>query len=74
MDPLTCGDLNPHEPDLVSWQYADQYCRKHNMTLLTVGYKEEELHAGSLQTSYTTHGFRYDMQFIYLGLFTQVRK
>ncbi len=71
-DFVTCQTLLPHEPDLVSWKYADNHCRANSMALLTIGTKEEELHIGSLQTSVSKDGNRYDMQLIYLGLFTKV--
>ena len=71
--PDTCRILEPNEPDLVSWEEADYHCRLQNMTLLTIGSKEEELHAVSLQTSVSKGGWRYEKQLIYLGLHNKVR-
>ena len=50
-DAFTCGNLDAKEPDLVSWESADKYCRQKNMTLVTIGSKEEEIRVMSLQTS-----------------------
>lgn len=64
--------LDLYEPELVTWNYAEKHCKDSNMTLLTLGSKEEELHAVSLQTALSRDRNRYEAQLIFLGLRTKV--
>ncbi len=67
-DMITCNLLIPGETELVTWNEAEDFCADRNMTLVTIGSKEEELVAFSLQTVSSADGKRYKMQPIYLGL------
>ncbi len=59
-DMITCSQLIPGEPELVTWQEAYMFCKARNMTLVTIGSKEEELIAFSLQTVVSKEGRRHD--------------